>query len=154
VTTTTVTTATNATITGSLSGTSQSTTLALEPTPVARFTVTSAARGPDACQLSAGGVADCTMNGGASTGSGAITQWNWTFKVGPDQRTTTTTTPTTQPPPGCPLFEREPAMTVGGVTFVQMIVELTVRDSAGRTSVAAVNPNVRVFPQTNCGRGF
>lgn len=154
VTTTSVTTATNVTITGSLGGTSQTTTLALEPTAVARFTVVSPSRGTDACQLAAGGGADCDLNGGASSGSGAIQRWNWTLKVGAQQSTFTTTTPTTRPPVGCPLYEREPATTVGNVTFIQMTVELTVTDAAGRTSAQSVNPNVRVFPQRNCGRGF
>lgn len=154
VTTTSVPAATNVSITGSLGGTSQTTTLTLEPTPVARFTVVSPSRGPDACQLAAGGVADCDLNGGASTGSGAIQRWNWTLKIGAQQSTFTTTTPTTRPPAGCPLYEREPATTVGNVTFIQMIVELTVTDAAGRTSAPSVNPNVRVFPQRNCGRGF
>ena len=149
-----VTTAATVLVTGSLSSSTQTVTLALEPTPTARFTVVSRSRGDNACQLAAGGVADCDMNGGGSTGSGVIRHWNWTFKVGPDVRTIQTTTPITRPPVECPLYAREPATTAGGQTFIQMIVELTVVDGAGRTSVAAVNPNVRVFPQGNCTRGF
>lgn len=154
VTTASVTAAASATITGSISGSTQSATVALEPAPVARFTVVSPTDGNDACRLGANAAPDCTMNGSASTGSGAIQLWTWTFKVGPDAASQTTNTPTTQIQPGCTLFSRQPATTVGNTTFIQMIVELVVRDAAGRSSAPAVNPNVRVFPRQQCGRGF
>ncbi len=154
VTTTSVTAATSATITGSISGSTQTTTVALEPMPVARFTVVSPTDGNDACRLGANAAPDCTMNGSASTGSGAIQIWSWTFRVGGDIAVLTTNAPTTQIQPGCALFSRQPATTVGNTTFIQMIVELVVRDAAGRSSAPTVNPNVRVFPRQQCGRGF
>ena len=146
---------TPATITGTLAGVSQSATVNVEPPPtVARFTVVSASRGPDACQLGSGGSVDCDLNGSASTGAGAITLWSWRLVVGAEIQTFQTTTPVVRPTTNCNLFSREPASNAGGVTFVQMRVELVVRDAAGRDSAPALNSNVRVFPQQNCGRGF
>lgn len=154
-TTSAVTASASATITGSFGGTSQTANLVVDPPAVvARFTVTSPARGADACQLSANAPPDCVLDGSASSGAGSIVRWTWRFTVGPDSEDQVTTVPTTRPSASCALFSREPATTAGGQTFIQMRIQLIVRDAAGRDSAPAVNNNVRVFPQQTCGRGF
>lgn len=42
----------------------------------------------------------------------------------------------------------------GGVQFIQMEVRLKVQDARGVESPEAVNRNVRMFPNNNCGYGF
>ena len=144
-----------ATLTGAFGGASQTTNLVVDPTPVvARFTVNSPTRGADACQLSNNAPPDCLLDGSASTGAGNIVLWIWRFTVGPDSEDSQTTVATTRPSASCTLFSREPATTAGGQTFIQMRVQLIVRDAAGRDSAPLVNNNVRVFPQQTCGRGF
>lgn len=154
-TTTAVNASATATLTGSFGGASQTTNLVVDPPPVvARFTVNSPTRGADACQLSNNAPPDCLLDGSASTGAGNIVLWIWRFTVGPDSEDSQTTVATTRPSASCTLFSREPATTAGGQTFIQMRVQLIVRDAAGRNSTPLVNNNVRVFPQQTCGRGF
>jgi hypothetical protein len=154
-TTTAVTASAAAAITGTFGGTSQTANLVVDPPPVvARFSVNSPTRGADACQLSNNAPPDCLLDGSASTGAGNIVRWTWLFTVGPDSETQQTTTPTTRPSASCALFTREPATTADGQTFIQMRVQLIVRDAAGRDSAPLINNNVRVFPQRTCGRGF
>lgn len=154
-TTTAVNTSATATITGVFGGATQTTNLVVDPPPVvARFTVNSPTRGADACQLSNNAPPDCVLDGSASSGAGNIVRWTWRFTVGPDSEEQQTTTPTTRPSASCTLFTREPATTADGQTFIQMRVQLIVRDAAGRDSTPLINNNVRVFPQRTCGRGF
>lgn len=154
-TTTTVNASATATLTGSFGGASQTVNLVVDPPPVvARFTVNSPTRGADACQLSNNAPPDCVLDGSASTGAGNVVLWIWRFTVGPDSEDSQTTVATTQPSASCTLFSREPATTADGQTFIQMRVQLIVRDAAGRDSAPLVNNNVRVFPQRTCGRGF
>ncbi len=154
-TTTAVNASATATLTGAFGGASQTTNLVVDPPPVvARFTVNSPTRGADACQLSNNAPPDCVLDGSASTGAGSIVRWTWRFTVGPDSEEQQTTVPTTRPSASCTLFTREPATTAGGQTFIQMRVQLIVRDAAGRDSAPLVNNNIRVFPQQTCGRGF
>jgi hypothetical protein len=54
---------------------------------------------------------------------------------------------------GCGFFP-SPGSVPPGTTFLQMVVRLTVTDSAGRSSTEAVNQNVKVLPNQQCGYGF
>ena len=154
-TTSAVTAAVSASISGAFGGVTQTANLVVDPPPVvARFTVNSPTRGADACQLSNNAPPDCLLDGSASSGAGNIVLWIWRFTVGPDSEDSQTTVATTRPSASCTLFSREPATTAGGQTFIQMRVQLIVRDAAGRNSAPLVNNNIRVFPQQTCGRGF
>src|SRR5690606_19360078 len=74
-----VTTNRSVTITASYLGVSQLATLQITPLMNAIFSVVSPARGADACQLGSGGVADCELNGSASTTD--VVRWLWTLIV-------------------------------------------------------------------------
>lgn len=120
--------------------------------PIAAFTVSGTARGADACQITnASGQFDCTFNG--STSSGA-SRWTWSWTVGPASGgPQDTTTPTFQPTTACGLFTGATVMGSPGNTFVQMVVNLTVRDVGNTQSCGRQNGNVRVFSGGFCG-GF
>ncbi|MGE0461107.1 MAG: hypothetical protein AB7Q16_07035 [Vicinamibacterales bacterium] len=143
----------NVTITGTFSGASQTATLLITPLLTARFTVRGDADGVDACRLAGGGAVDCDLDG--STSVGPVTRWLWTLIVaGEAPETYDRTSPVFRPGTDCGLFDRVPATSAGGSTFLQMEVRLKVFDAAGRESAETINRNVRVFPRQNCGRGF
>ncbi len=155
-------------ITGTYSGVSHTATLTVNPQPLtAVFTVASRssvtltngqvlpAGTADTCPLTTanGTTLDCTFDGSASTGG--VTQWLWTYLFGSQQRSENSGTPTLQPTAsGCGFFSGRTASSSGGVSFLQMIVQLQVRDSAGNLSGVVQDQNVRVFPNHLCGYGF
>jgi hypothetical protein len=55
---------------------------------------------------------------------------------------------------GCGFFGGRSPSSSGGVQFLQLIVELRVRDNSGTVSAIRSNPNVRIFPAGLCGYGF
>jgi hypothetical protein len=103
--------------------------------------------------VSGGNALDCEFDGSASTGN--VRQWNWTYFVGTAQASQTSSEPRTRPQAGCGFLGGQAVSNVGGVQFVQMEVRLRVQDQAGNvSSQEAVNRNVRMFPNNNCGYGF
>jgi hypothetical protein len=129
------------------------TSLLITPLLLSRFTVRGDADGVDACRLAGGGAVDCDLDG--STSTGPVTRWFWTLIVaGEPPETFDRTSPAFRPGTDCGLFDRVPATSAGGSTFLQMEVRLKVFDAAGRESAETINRNVRVFPRQNCGRGF
>jgi hypothetical protein len=127
--------------------------------PVARFTV-SGPGGSNVCRIipNSGGDIDCTFDGSASTGGtgGAINRWTWRYDVGANSRLPINENdPIHNPNPGCGFFADKTGLTPqGGTAFVQMIVKLVVRNTAGTESAEERNSNVRLFPQNQCGFAF
>jgi hypothetical protein len=127
--------------------------------PVARFSV-SGPGGSNVCRIipNSGGDIDCTFDGSASTGGtgGAINRWTWRYDVGANSRLPINESdPIHNPNPGCGFFANKSGLTPqGGTAFVQMIVKLVVRNTAGTESMEERNSNVRLFPQNQCGFTF
>ena len=98
-------------------------------------------------------ILDCRFDGAASTASSTITTYLWTYLFGPFRREEPSTSPQYRPSEeGCGFFGgRTPA---AGTEFLQMIVQLQVRDSNGALSSLVSNQNVRIFPAGLCGYGF
>ncbi len=156
VTTTTVSSNTQVTITGSAGGATQTATLTVTAAsgPVARFTVTGPS-GANSCKLINGGNQfDCSFDGSASTASGGATviQWNWSYTVS-GTKSESSAGATLNPNPGCALLPN-PSTVPAGTTFLQMTVNLVVRDTLGVNSTQTSNNNVRVLPDKLCGFPF
>ena len=158
--------ATTATITGNF-GAQRTATLIVNPGLAGQFTVASltgavnaqgqvllAAGSANACPLiTPGPTLSCRFDGTGSTGG--VTLYEWTYLVGNQTRTETSTTPTFTPTAsGCGFFGGQTTGAAGGLTFVQMIVRLRIRDAAGTFSPVAENLSVRMFTQNQCGYGF
>jgi len=158
-------------ITATFSGTSRTANLTVTPpnVPIANFTVASnvavtLANGTtlpigtaDACPLvpnSGNPILECTFDGSSSTGT-SLNQWAWTYSFGTQSRSETTPGNSLKPTAsGCGFFAGQSSTSNGGITFLQMTVDLRVRDSAGQQSVVKSNQNVRIFPQKLCGYAF
>lgn len=166
-------------ISAAFGGATQSTTLTVTPVPpptlVANFVVTSLsparrktdkdndpvtilpAGTADACPLINSGnpELDCLFNAATSTGS--IVKYVWTYSFGTKQQVDETESAQMEPKAaGCGFFGNQEGATRtdGAVQFIQMTVQLQLRDSANNLSAPKMNQNVRIFPAGNCGYGF
>jgi hypothetical protein len=113
----------------------------------------------DACPLAADGanrVLRCDMMGGASASTaGPIASYEWTLKIGTRQLIQTTSSPTLSNPfSDCGFFGGNTTTGTTPGSFIQLIVDLKVRDTQNNISAVRTNGNVRVFPQNNCGYAF
>jgi hypothetical protein len=108
----------------------------------------------DTCRLSGSGDLNCSFIGSASSSSaGPIVNWIWQFSAaGFQSNEIQDTDPFLDPQSTCGFFNNNTSP--AGANFVQMIVSLRVRDNAGNVSATTTNPNVRLFPQQNCGFTF
>jgi hypothetical protein len=141
-------------ITGTYSGQARSATLTVNPAPLAPiFSVVSDSKGDDACAIVGAALLDCAFDATPSTGS--IEEYRWTYFVGNNMASENTVNAETRPMSGCGFLGGQASTTVGGVEFIQMEVHLVLREAGtGNLSNEAVNANVRMFPNGQCGYGF
>lgn len=100
----------------------------------------------------------CSLDATTSTATGStITQYQWTYVLptttANDQTANPVFTPTAR---NCGFFgngQYQPTNN-GGVTFINMTVQLRVVNAQNVTSDLRTNQNVRVFPAGNCGYAF
>lgn len=168
-----------ATITGTYAGTSRTAQLLVNPSLVANFVVRSTAAAQrlvgntkqdipglgvgtaDACPLvtvNGNPTLACTLDGSTSTAAGStITEYRWTYLLGTSTATDPTPNPVFTPVArNCGFFgngQYQPTNN-GGVTFINMTVQLRVVNAQGVTSDVRESQNVRVFPAGNCGYAF
>jgi hypothetical protein len=124
---------------------------ASDPAPVTLLPAGSA----DACPLvnDSDPRLDCRFDG--ATSSGTIALYIWTYSFGTKQQTETTTTPQLTPTAsGCGFFAGQSSSSSDGQQFIEMRVDLQVRDTAGNTSSVVSNHDVRIYPASRCGYGF
>lgn len=124
-------------------------TASLTVTPaalVARFTVNSPSAGPDRCAIvSSGGTVDCELT--ASTSSGVISQYLWTFNVVSRSRNKNTADGATTPDTDCDLFER--ASHSGSSFAMEIVLQVVGRDGVSRSE--PVRRTVAVVHNNFCG---
>jgi hypothetical protein len=177
--TTTVTSSTATTISATLSGTTKTANLTVNPRPLAASFVVTALSGArrktandpaggveifpagtqDVCPLivlaNGNQTLDCRFDGTASTSPTSIQTYLWTYLFAQFRRDETSTTPQYKPAEsGCNFFGNKSSTSSGGVTFLQLVVQLQVKDPAGNLSPVVSNQNVRIFPNGQCGYGF
>jgi hypothetical protein len=153
ITTPTVSTRVNVTITASYSGVERTATLTVTlPTLRASFTVTSPARGADACVLIAGGnQLDCRLDGRGS--SGAIVRWSWVLTVVERIVTQKADGIFAEIDTQCRLVAGADSSTDNeGRRYVNMTVALEVSDRDG-TQSSPTTRTVRLYTDGNCGFG-
>lgn len=172
-----------ATISGSFGGVTRTAQLTVNPGLVANFTVrsTRAAQrklsNPDRVEDIAGlglGTADvcplfaqpnsgnrflsCVLDGSTSTAAGSsITEYQWTYKFATATFTENSTGAALTPMArDCGFFGNGTyaPSSPGGISFIQLNVELRVRNAQGVLSDVRQNQNIRVFPGGNCGYPF
>jgi hypothetical protein len=73
--------------------------------------------------------------------------------VGSRTASQTSSEATTRPQSGCGFLGGQTATSSGGVQFIQMEVRLVVQTDFVDSS-EAINRNIRLFPNRNCGYGF
>jgi hypothetical protein len=152
ITTRTVRSSTDITISGSYAGASASVVLSVVPPTVAiaSFGVS----GPsitETCDMADGGATlNCTFNGSTSTAPGTIVAWDWSWSTDPATIFTQTTTGPvlTMPAVNCSLLPAPPLPP--GSPWFTMRVSLRIRDDMGNTATAT-NGGVRLMPQGVCG---
>ena len=140
------------TINASYGGTTRSASLTVRPPQVtAAFTVTSPAKGTNACMLLSTARADCTLDGRSS--NGPIVRWIWRYWTGNnpvthiDDQGLSTLQLSTQ----CLIFDGgRGGDAPGGDRYVHMQVELVVQDREGNRSAPVVQP-ARLYPNRLCG---
>ena len=117
------------------------------PALVARFTVTSASKGTNACSvIDSSGTNDCVFDSTAS--SGFIADHIWTLKVGSTETTFTGGGGNAYTPPtSCAAFQ---GGTIDGNGVVLMTVTLVVQDRGGNKS-SAQSATVQLSPSGRCG---
>lgn len=172
-----------ATISGSFGGVTRTAQLTVNPGLVANFTVRSTRAAQrkltnpdrvedipglgvgtaDACPLfaqqnSGNRFLSCVLDGSTSTAAGSsITQYQWTYRFATATFTENTTSPMLTPAArDCGFFGNgtyAPSV-AGGISFIQLIVELRVLNAQGVLSDVRQNQNIRVFPGGNCGYAF
>lgn len=114
------------------------------PALEARFSVSSASEGNNACAITNGtGSVDCTLD--ATQSSGFIAQYLWTFKVGNNESTFIATTPTFVPPTACSQLNGGS----GGAT-PSFQLSLVVEDRAGNRS-SATSASINLHTNGRCG---
>jgi hypothetical protein len=109
----------------------------------------------DACPLvnSSNPVLDCRFD--ASTSTGPIAVYKWTYSFGTKKFDEDTTTPQLKPTAGgCGFFGGQSGSSGGGLQFINMKVDLQVRDATGNLAAVFTDQNVRIFPAGLCGYGF
>ena len=141
-------------ITGTYSGQARSATFTVNPAPLTPiFSVVSDSKGQDACAIIGAALLDCVFDATPSTGS--IEEYRWTYFVGNSMASENTVNAETRPMSGCGFLGGQASTTVGGVEFIQMEVHLVLREAGtGNLGNEAVNANVRMFPNGQCGYGF
>lgn len=114
------------------------------PALEARFSVSSASQGSNACAISnAGGSVDCTLD--ATQSSGFIARYLWTFKVGDNQSTFTATAPTFVPPTDCSHLNGG-----GAGAQVSMQMSLVLEDREGNNG-SATSATITLHTNGRCG---
>ena len=151
ITTPTVSTRVNVTITASYAGVERTATLTVTlPALRASFTVTSPTRGADACVLIEGGTElDCRLDGRGSTG--AIVRWSWVLTAVERLVTQKTDGIFAEIDVQCRLVAGGESNTDDeGRRWVPMTISLEVTDRDGSTSSPATR-RVRLYTDGNCG---
>ena len=150
ITTRTVRSSTDITISGSYAGASASAVLSVVPPTVAiaSFGVS----GPfitETCDMADGGATlNCTFDGSTSTAPGTIVAWEWSYSLATIFTQTTTGPVLTMPAVNCSLLPAPPLPP--GSPWFTMRVSLRIRDDLGNTATAT-NGGVRLMPQGVCG---
>jgi hypothetical protein len=151
VTTPTVQTRVNVTITASYAGVERIATLTVTlPTPRASFTVTSPARGADVCVLINGGrQLDCRLDGRGS--GGVIVRWSWVLTVVERLITQRTDGILAEIDTDCRLVNGANSSTDSNdQRYVNMTIVLEVIDRDG-TQSSPTTRTVRLYTNGNCG---
>jgi hypothetical protein len=141
---------TEVTITAAYAGVTKTGTVTVTPPPLeARFTITSPARGPDACAVDDdGGHVDCDFD--ASRSVGFIDRYLWKIIVGEekDEYRWDTASAISRPAPRCDPWEK--GSRTKSVESFTVDVELRLRGRDG-TESSTVRRTIRVYPQKRCG---
>lgn len=150
VTTKTIRSAADVTISGSYAGAYASALLSVtQPTAaIASFGVS----GPsvtETCAMADGGATlNCTFDGSTSTAPGAIVAWDWSYGLAATFVQTTTGPVLTMPAVNCSLLPAPPLP--ADALWFTMRVSLRIHDDLGNTAVAT-NGDVRLMPRGVCG---
>lgn len=149
ITTPTVATRVDVTITASYAGVERTATLTVTlPAPRASFTVTSPTRGANACELINGGrQLDCRLDGRGS--SGVIVKWSWVLAVVERIVTQRTDGILAEIDTQCRLVAGANSSGDGDQRYVNMTVSLEVMDRDG-TQSSPTTRTVRLFTNSNC----
>jgi hypothetical protein len=151
ITTATVPTRLTSTITASYLGVERTATLTVTlPTPRASFTVTSPARGSDACVLIHGArQLDCRIDGRGS--SGAIVRWSWVLQARERIVQQRADGILAEIDTDCRLVAGADSFTDSeDLKYVNLAVTLEVMDRDGSQS-APTTRTVRLYTNSNCG---
>jgi hypothetical protein len=119
---------------------------------VARFKITGTAKGDDKCTISnSSGDTDCRLD--ASTSSGAIRFYIWTYSFGGSSSVTDGKTDSVgdlEVSTGCDFFKERSTSDDNGEKYLNMTVGLVLEDREGTRSSQA-SRTIRVYPAGNCG---
>jgi hypothetical protein len=153
ITTSTVGASSPVTITANFGGAARSATLTVTPVALeAAFSVTSPARGNDACLYGPGtDEADCVLDASASRGT--IDRYIWTYWTGGAVigHSTPQARSALQLDTECRFFENaRGGDDAGGNRYIQMTVELVVQDR-NNVRTSPVRRAVRLYPNRLCG---
>jgi hypothetical protein len=121
------------------------------PPPVARFTVTGAARGEDKCTLSGGGDNDCRVD--ASASGGVARFYIYTYQVGSSVVTDGKTDKVGDvdiPGSPCDFFKDHSTNDDSGDKYLNVDVSLQIEDREGAKS-SITKKTVRFYTAGNCG---
>jgi hypothetical protein len=119
------------------------------PTPRASFTVTSPAKGTDACLLvSNGRQLDCRLDGRAS--SGQIVKWFWTLEAREKITAEKTDGIYAEIDTTCGFVNGATASSDSGGRYVNMTVTLQVEDRDGTRSSNS-SRTIKLYTDNNCG---
>jgi hypothetical protein len=146
----------SSTITATYNGTTRTAALTvMAPGLEAIFSVSSPAKGSDACVLGPGtDEADCVLD--ASGSGGFINQYFWTYWTGaaPIGHATEQAQSALQLDTDCAFFENgRGGDDSSGNRYVHMTIELYVQDRVGNRS-APVRRAVRLYPNRKCGFSY
>ena len=151
------------TISASYNGKLLSTTLTVGPRPiVASFTVVSATRGNDACDLKDNGATlDCDLNASSSTPQNIITTYHWTQTTSGHGETHTlsheSSEPLSRPQAGCGfvfISSNDDVFTdTNGASYINMTVSMYFETSTRERS-RTVTRTVRIYTNHLCGYNF
>jgi hypothetical protein len=119
--------------------------------PVARFKVTGTGKGDDKCTLTnASGDTDCRLD--ATTSSGAVRFYIWTYSIGGSNFTDGKTDPVgdLEVSSGCDFFKERSTSDDNGEKYISMEVSLVLEDRESTRS-SRQSRNVRVYVAGYCG---
>jgi hypothetical protein len=120
------------------------------PPPVARFTVTGAARGEDKCTLTGGGDNDCRVD--ASASGGVARFYVYTYTLGSSTATDGKTDKVgdVDISGGCDFFKDHSTNDDSGDKYLNVDVSLQIEDREGVKS-SVTKKTVRFYTAGNCG---